>query len=102
VHYFGLFPDLLISLHPDYVMTHRLRPLAPDHTRVECSWYAPDGADHAVEFWDRTNRQDWNACESVQRGLASPHFRPGPFAPNEDAVHRWVRTIARAYQGNPP
>src|SRR5437588_6977705 len=105
VHYLGLFPDLLISLHPDYVMTHRLRPLAPGRTHVECSWYVPegaDGADHAVEFWDRTNRQDWDACESVQRGLASPHFRPGPFAPNEDAVHRWVRTIAGAYQGNPP
>ncbi|HEX5700539.1 MAG TPA: SRPBCC family protein, partial [Rubrobacter sp.] len=30
VYYFQLFPNLLISLHPDYVLTHRLRPLAPD------------------------------------------------------------------------
>jgi Rieske 2Fe-2S family protein len=104
VHYLGLVPDLLISLHPDYVMTHRLRPDAPDRTRVECSWYVPEGvadAGYAVEFWDRTNRQDWAACESVQRGVASPHFRPGPFAPNEDAVHAWVRTIALAYRGEP-
>jgi Rieske 2Fe-2S family protein len=104
VHYLGLVPDLLISLHPDYVMTHRLSPAAPDRTRVECSWYVPDGvadAGYAVEFWDRTNRQDWAACESVQRGVASPHFRPGPFAPNEDAVHAWVRTIALAYLGGP-
>ena len=43
-----------------------------------------------MEFWDLTNRQDWAACESVQRGLASPHFAPGPFAPNEDAVARLV------------
>jgi Rieske 2Fe-2S family protein len=57
---------------------------------------------YAVEFWDRTNRQDWAACESVQRGLASPHFRPGPFAPNEDAVHRWVTMVGRAYRGVPP
>jgi glycine betaine catabolism A len=104
VLYLALFPDLLLSLHPDYVMTHRLRPVAPDTTRIECSWLAPEGADvhHAEEFWDRTNRQDWAACESVQRGLTSPHFRPGPFAPNEDAVHRWVRMIGRAYQGRPP
>jgi Rieske 2Fe-2S family protein len=104
VHYFGLLPDLLISLHPDYVMTHRLRPLAPGRTGIECSWYVPEGvtdADYAVEFWDRTNRQDWTACESVQRGLASPHFRPGPFAPNEDAVHRWVHAITLAYLGRP-
>ncbi|GAB3980144.1 aromatic ring-hydroxylating dioxygenase subunit alpha [Actinoallomurus acanthiterrae] len=104
VHYFGLAPDLLISLHPDYVMTHRLRPRAPDRTTIECSWYVPEeagDAGYAVEFWDRTNRQDWAACESVQRGLASPHFRPGPFAPSEDAVHAWVRMLARAYQGVP-
>jgi Rieske 2Fe-2S family protein len=105
VLYLGLFPNLLVSLHPDYVMTHLLSPLAPDRSRVVCSWYVPEGvtdASYAVEFWDRTNRQDWQACESVQRGLASPHFRPGPFAPNEDAVHRWVAMVGRAYRGTPP
>jgi Rieske 2Fe-2S family protein len=105
VLYLALFPDLLLSLHPDYVMTHRLRPVAPDATWVECSWYVADGvadATYAEEFWDRTNKQDWAACESVQRGLTSPHFQPGPFAPNEDAVHRWVTMIARAYLGTPP
>ena len=67
----------------------------PGRTWIECSWLVAPGADGsvpdaagAVEFWDLTNRQDWAACESVQRGLASPHFRPGPFAPNEDAVAR--------------
>jgi Rieske 2Fe-2S family protein len=83
-------------------MTHRLEPLAPDRTRIECSWYFPDaGADpsYAVDFWDRTNRQDWAACESVQRGISSPHFRPGPLAPNEDAVHQFVTTVARGYLG---
>ena len=105
VQYVGLWPNLLISAHPDYVMTHRLMPLAPDRTWVECAWYFP-GADidpaYAVEFWDLTNRQDWAACESVQRGLASPHFRAGPLAPNEDAVHQFVTMVARAYRGHPP
>jgi Rieske 2Fe-2S family protein len=50
-----------------------------------------------VEFWDLTNRQDWAACESVQRGLGSPHFRPGPFAPDEDAVARFVRLVTEGY-----
>jgi Rieske 2Fe-2S family protein len=105
VLYLGLFPNLLVSLHPDYVMTHRLTPLAADRTAVECSWYfVPGGTDpsYAVEFWDRTNRQDWAACESVQRGLASPHFKPGPLAPDEDAVHQWVTIVARGYQGIAP
>jgi glycine betaine catabolism A len=105
VLYLALFPDLLLSLHPDYVMTHRLRPVGPDTTNIECSWLVPEQAGdigYAEEFWDRTNRQDWAACESVQRGLASPHFQPGPLAPNEDAVHQWITMIGRAYQGQPP
>jgi glycine betaine catabolism A len=104
VEYLHLLPNLLVSAHPDYVMTHRLVPLAPGRTWVECTWLVlpsesgtvPDAA-AAVEFWDLTNRQDWGACESVQRGLASPHFRPGPFAPNEDAVTQLVATLGRAY-----
>jgi glycine betaine catabolism A len=104
VEYVHLLPNLLVSAHPDYVMAHRLVPLAPERTWVECTWSFQPGADgslpdpaYAVEFWDLTNRQDWAACESVQRGLASPHFRPGPFAPNEDAVARLVRTLSRWY-----
>ncbi|MGH3146237.1 MAG: SRPBCC family protein, partial [Rubrobacter sp.] len=75
VHYFQLFPNLLISPHPDYVLTHRLTPLAPDLTAVECEWLfsreatKSEGFDpsYASEFWVITYRQDWHACESVQR-----------------------------------
>jgi Rieske 2Fe-2S family protein len=110
VLYVGLFPNLLLSLHPDYVMAHRMLPLAADRTWVECSWYFPpaayrrDGFDpaYAMDFWDLTNREDWAACESVQRGASSPHFRPGPLAPGEDAVHQWVTMIGQLYRGIPP
>jgi len=103
VEYLHLLPNLLVSAHPDYVMTHRMVPLAPGRTWVECTWLtspeaAPAGAPGAVEFWDITNKQDWAACESVQRGLESPHFRPGPFAPREDAVAQLVEMIGSAYR----
>jgi Rieske 2Fe-2S family protein len=103
VEYLHLLPNLLVSAHPDYVMAHRMVPLTPGRTWVECSWLtlpgsAASGAPGAVEFWDITNRQDWAACESVQRGLSSPHFRPGPFAPREDAVAQLVSMIASAYR----
>ena len=108
VEYVHLLPDLIISAHPDYVMTHRLVPLAPNRTWVECSWYLlpwNDGTlpdpEYAVEFWDITNRQDWAACESVQRGLESPHYAPGPFSPSEDAVQRFVGLVSRGYVGLP-
>ena len=104
VEYLGLFPNLLVSAHPDYVMAHRLVPLAAGRTWIECTWLFPpadpavDPA-YAVEFWDLTNRQDWAACESVQRGLASPHARAGPLAPGEDAVYQYVTMLAQAYLG---
>ncbi|MGA8118088.1 MAG: SRPBCC family protein [Actinocatenispora sp.] len=106
VEYVHLLPNLLISAHPDYVMAHRLVPLAPGRTWIECSWYLLPSADgtvpdpsYAVEFWDLTNRQDWAACESVQRGLESPHYAPGPLSPAEDAVERFVALVSRAYAG---
>ena len=85
VYYFGLFPNLLISLHPDYVMAHRFEPISPTETKVECQWLFPPEAkdvpgfspDYASEFWDITNREDWLACESVTRGLASSGLPPG-------------------------
>ena len=85
VMYVAVLPNLLISLHPDYVMTHQLVPLSPDRTRITCSWAFPaevaarEGFDpaYAVDFWDLTNRQDWSACESVQRGMADPPLRAG-------------------------
>ena len=39
VLYFALFPNALVSLHPDYVMLHTLWPRAPDRTDVICEWF---------------------------------------------------------------
>jgi glycine betaine catabolism A len=105
VLYYSLWPNLLISSHPDYVMTHRLEPLSADRTRVECEWLWPpevlarddfDGT-YATEFWDITNHQDWRACESVQRGMSSRGFRPGPLSYQEGTAHKFISMVARSY-----
>jgi glycine betaine catabolism A len=107
VMYIAVMPNLLISLHPDYVMTHLLTPVAPSRTRIKCSWAFPAetvaraefSPAYAVDFWDLTNRQDWSACEAVQRGMNTPHYVPGPLAPDEDGVYDFVHAIARKYAG---
>jgi Rieske 2Fe-2S family protein len=109
VLYFGLFPNLLISLHPDYVMTHRIEPLGPGRSRIECEWLFPPealaregfDASYAADFWDITNREDWGACEAVQRGTASRGFRQGPLAAAEDAVYDFETIVANGYLGRP-
>lgn len=103
VAYVALLPGLLVSAHPDYLLTHRLEPIWAGRTRVSCEWLAPEGAvlDEAVALWDVTNRQDWAACESVQRGLGSGRAVPGPLVPREDAVHGVVQWFARQYLRDP-
>ena len=104
VHYYTVFPNLLLSLHPDYVLVHRIQALAPDRTRIVCDWlFHPEAmakpdfdAAPAVEFWNMTNEQDWQVSELVQRGVASRGYTPGPYAGLESMVAAWDREYLRA------
>jgi glycine betaine catabolism A len=105
VWYLHVFPNLLLSPHPDYVMTHRLEPLDHGRTRIECQWlFPPEAASredfdpkYAVEFWDITNRQDWTACEGVQRGATGRGYRQGPLSDPEGNVWQFVALMAQSY-----
>src|SRR3954447_16484672 len=103
--YFLVFPNTLVSLHPDYVMLHTLWPKGPDRTEVVCEWFfepeaiaSPDfdPAD-AVEFWDQVNREDWEVCALTQRGMESRSFTPGRYTTQEDDVHTFDVMIAERY-----
>ncbi len=45
----------------------------------------------AVEFWDLVNRQEWEICESVQRGMSSQVFNSGFYGLMED----WILDIRK-------
>lgn len=104
VYYLQFFPNLLLSMHPDYVMVYCLEPLAPGLTRVDCARYFPPEAvdvpgfdpSYASDFWEITNRQDWAACEAVQRWVAGPGYRQAPFSSQEFIVHQAMAMAARA------
>ena len=93
VHYYTLFPTLLLSPHPDFVLSHRIERMSTDRTRVVSEFlFHPDSIEKsefdpgpAVEFWDRTNRQDWHVCELFQQGVCSRAYEPGPYA-NQESV----------------
>jgi glycine betaine catabolism A len=99
VYYYTIFPSLLLSLHPDYVMAHYVVPIAPDRTKVTCAWlfdraaiaepgFDPSGA---VDFWDLTNRQDWRINELTQLGTASRAYAPGSYADGEGLLAAFDR-----------
>ena len=105
IYYFVLWPNMLLSLHPDYLMTHWLEPVAPDHTRIVCEWaFAPEAiaqADFdpsdAVDFWDLTNRQDWHVCQLQQAGTRSRAYTAGRYSGIEGSVHGFDLMVADRY-----
>ena len=104
VYYYSIFPNMLLSLHPDYVMFHTMWPDGPRRTRITCEWlFNPDtltddscDPDDGVRFWDMTNRQDWHICEQSQLGVASPAYTPGPYSPRESLSVAFDREVLKA------
>jgi glycine betaine catabolism A len=95
-------PQVFLNLVPDHVIFHRMTPLGPDRTRVECDWlFAPgvvsSGADleASVELFHRVNVQDFEACERTQPGMSSRVYdEGGVLVPSEHHIalfHDWVR-----------
>jgi phenylpropionate dioxygenase-like ring-hydroxylating dioxygenase large terminal subunit len=105
VLYLALFPNALVSLHPDYVMLHTLWPRAADRTDVICEWFFEpetiarddfDGSD-AVGFWDMVNRQDWHVCELTQKGVRTRGYSAGRYSAEEVDVHAFDLMVAERY-----
>ncbi|MSQ20212.1 MAG: aromatic ring-hydroxylating dioxygenase subunit alpha [Betaproteobacteria bacterium] len=102
VHYYVVYPNLMLGLHPDYLLVHRAWPHAADRSHIVCEWFVPPehradpafNADDILEFWDLTNRQDWALCERVQRGATSMGYREGPYHPAERCVHAFDKWYA--------
>jgi glycine betaine catabolism A len=103
VFYYSIFPNMLLSLHPEYVMVHQLRPQSPDRTLIVCDWlFHPDAFSRkdfnpqdAIEFWDMTNKQDWHVCELSQQGISSRAYEPGPYSARESIPAAWDREYLR-------
>ena len=97
-----LFPGWLTSLQPDYFLSYRIQPRAADRTSIVAEIYLhrespPASEPDVVAFWERTNAEDRTICERQHRGIASPSYTPGPYAPSEDGVHGFDRLVASAY-----
>jgi Rieske 2Fe-2S family protein len=103
VYYYSIFPNMLLSLHPDYVMAHRLLPHQAGQTTVICEWFfdseamsQPDfNPNDAVEFWDITNRQDWQVCELSQLGVSSRAYTPGLYSEREGLAAAFTQEVRR-------
>jgi Rieske 2Fe-2S family protein len=97
VFYYSIFPNMLLSLHPEYVMVHQLWPQSTERTLIFCDWlFHPEAFKHgdfdpddAIEFWDMVNKQDWHVCELSQQGISSRTYEPGPYSARESIPAAW-------------
>lgn len=102
-YYYTLMPNLMLSLHPDYVNFYLVHPVSANRTIVESEWmfHADTIADSrnnirdAIEFWDVTNRQDWDIVERSQLGISSSKYQPGPYSARESMPAAWDREYLR-------
>jgi hypothetical protein len=109
IFYYVLWPAAFLSIHPDYLLVHRLIPVAPDRTTVICqllfepeTMARPDfDPSDAIAFWDLTNSQDWHVCELQQRGTRSSSWVSGRYSNLEASVHAFDQMVADRYAGEP-
>lgn len=93
--FYAIYPNLLLSPHPDYLLTHTLWPKAADRTEIVCEAHfrpeemaRPDfHAEDVTGFWDMVNREDWRVAELSQAGISSRAYTPGPYTKREELLH---------------
>ena len=102
-YFIGLYPASFLVFTVDCMWWMSFRPLAPDRTRIVTGLCVSEAATGMPDFrailpgyiarTDKSHPEDNRATEMQQRGLASPHARPGRFSHREAGVHavdNWI------------
>ena len=87
------YPSVWSHILADHAVTFRVLPLGPLETELTTRWLvhkdAVEGVDYSIEdltrVWRATNDQDRRIVEENQRGIGSPAYQPGPYAPDDEA-----------------
>jgi phenylpropionate dioxygenase-like ring-hydroxylating dioxygenase large terminal subunit len=98
-----VYPNFWMDAVSDYMWTMRVTPVSPSQTDIDLSWLvdknAEQGKDYKlnrlVEFWKITGEQDWKLCENNFKGIESSHYKPGPYAPVELDVVKFIAWYLR-------
>jgi phenylpropionate dioxygenase-like ring-hydroxylating dioxygenase large terminal subunit len=95
-----LWPNLRLSARSDYLRVWNIWPLAPDRTRMVCHMLFPPHAfeqpdlqhklDVYEEFLRKAIEEDRAMVESLQIGVTSRHFIPGPLSNLESGIHHFL------------
>lgn len=99
--YVWLHPTFAINRYGPYMDTNLVLPLSVNKTRVVFDYYAepealadPQAIEQTLQTSAQVQEEDGLICESVQRGVTSPAYETGRYAPRLEhgayAFHGWV------------
>ncbi|HAI76146.1 MAG TPA: choline monooxygenase [Microscillaceae bacterium] len=96
-YYYWVFPNMMFNFYPWGCSVNIVKPLAPDLTKVSFLTYAMDSTrmtGNTIPLIDRTEREDEEVVEAVQRGVRSRFYKAGRYSPNtEQGVHHFHRLV---------
>ncbi len=100
-----LWPMFSFQVYPGNVLnTYHWRPEGPERCKVWRGWYTADGVDSdvirrlAIQDRATTVEEDIRIVESVQRGLKSQGYRPGPLVLDPNCGVNSEHSIQRLQQ----
>jgi hypothetical protein len=79
VFYYSIFPNMLLSLHPDYVMVHQLWPQSPERVTIACDWFFHPEAVRPPDFHPRRRGRVLGYDQPA--GLARVRVEPARHSP---------------------
>jgi choline monooxygenase len=101
--YAFVYPNLMLNRYGPILDTNLVVPMGHDRTRVIFDFYfrdtegatASDFIERSMDASHRVQEEDVSICESVQKGLGSPAYDRGIYAPGiETAAHHFHRLLA--------
>jgi phenylpropionate dioxygenase-like ring-hydroxylating dioxygenase large terminal subunit len=99
--YFKLWPNVAFDIYPDQVDFMQFLPVSATQTLIrEISYAIPDGRREmrAARYLNwrvnrRVNAEDTALIESVQQGMASQSYTPGPLGESEVCLKSFARKL---------
>lgn len=92
--YWYVFPNFMINIYDGVMDTNTVLPVDASTCRVIFDYYFanegpaadPEYRESSIRVADQVQLEDISICESVQRGLTSGAYRPGPYSVRREAA----------------
>ena len=103
IYYYILWPNLIVSVHPDYVLTHQAWPDGPNRSTVHCDLYVEADKVDTIDVSRRGRVLGHHQPRGLPRrraaaaGTRSRSWTAGRYSNQEASVHAFDIMVADRY-----